>query len=354
MKKMIRVVGVFIVFIFIILTYSSLANLGILYINHKFNLDLNEFIRGLITTCTTFLLLFLTMWFTSKIESPRRTEFLTLMIDAMKQISKGDFNVKLNNQFKHAKNHPFGKFVEGINDMAVELNQMEQMRQEFISNVSHEIQSPLASINGFAKVLKRSELTLAEREHYLNIIETESLRLAHLSDNLLKLTSIESDHYPFEAETYRLDKQIRKIILSCEPQWTAKSLELDVSLDEIDIFADEELMNQVWINLINNSIKFTPNGGSLAIQLRQHDEAAEVTVVDTGLGICEEDQESIFERFYKSDKSRNRTPGGSGLGLSIAKKIIDMHEGTITVQSKLNEGTTFSITLPNKRAFKKL
>ena len=186
-----------------------------------------------------------------------------------KRISKGDYNVKLNNHFEHAKNHPYGQFVESINDMAVELNQMEQMRQEFISNVSHEIQSPLASISGFAKVLKRSELTLEERDHYLTIIETESLRLAHLSDNLLKLTSIESDYHPFEAKTYRLDQQIRKIILSCEPQWLAKSLELDVSLDEVEIFADEELMNQVWINLINNSIKFTPNGGSLAIQLRQ-------------------------------------------------------------------------------------
>ena len=253
---------------------------------------------------------------------------------------------ELDTKFGNGKNHPFGKFVEGINHMAIELNQMEQMRQEFISNVSHEIQSPLASISGFAKVLKRSELTPDKRERYLNIIETESLRLAHLSDNLLKLTSIDSDHYPFEARLYRLDQQIRKTILACEPQWIAKSLVLDVSLDEVAIFADEELMNQVWINLINNSIKFTPSGGTLTIDLCQLGETAVVTVDDTGIGISEEDQDFLFERFFKADKSRNRTRGGSGLGLSIVKKIVDMHNGTITVKSKLGEGTRLSISLP--------
>lgn len=346
MKKIIRIATAIIVFTLIIFIYSSLTNVGIIYIDNKFNLNIGELTKGFITTSVTLLLLFLMMWITSRIGGPRRTEFLTLIIDAMKQISKGNYNVKLTNEFKHARNHPFGKFVEGINDMAIELNEMEAMRQEFISNVSHEIQSPLASISGFAKVLKRSELTKEERAHYLNIIETESLRLAHLSDNLLKLTSIESDHYPFEPKKYRLDQQIRKIILACEPQWVAKSLELDVSLEEVEIIADEELMNQVWINFISNSIKFTPDSGKLVIGLHQNGEKAKITITDTGIGIALEAQEYIFERFYKADESRNRTQGGSGLGLSIAEKIIAMHEGTIDVQSKLGEGTSFMIALP--------
>jgi signal transduction histidine kinase len=268
------------------------------------------------------------------------------MIDAMKRISKGDYNVKLKNDFKHEKNHPFGQILESINHMAVELNQLEQMRQEFISNVSHEIQSPLASISGFAKVLKQNQVTPEERMHYLDIIETESLRLANLSDNLLKLTSIESDHHPFEPATYRLDKQVRKIILSCEPQWVDKSLQLDILLDKVEVMADEDLMSQVWINLINNSIKFTPSGGGLSIHLQKRGENAVVIIADTGIGISEEDQEHIFERFYKADKSRNRTLTGSGLGLSITKKIIDMHQGSIHLQSKLNEGTTFTVVMP--------
>lgn len=223
---------------------------------------------------------------------------------------------------------------------------MEELRQEFISNVSHEIQSPLASISGFANVLKQSDLTMEERQHYLGIIETESRRLANLSDNLLKLTSIESQHHPFEPIVYRLDKQVREVILSCEPQWLKKSLELDISLDKVEITADEELMSQVWINLITNSIKFTPDGGNLTVMLYKQADTAVVSIADTGMGMTKEDQEHIFERFYKVDKSRNRTLGGSGLGLSIAQEIIDMHDGSIHVQSQLHEGTTFTVTLP--------
>jgi two-component system, OmpR family, phosphate regulon sensor histidine kinase PhoR len=122
---------------------------------------------------------------------------------------------------------------------------------------------------------------------------------------------------------------------------------LDISLDEVEITADKELMSQVWINLINNSIKFTPGGDKLKIVLFKRGQEAVVTIADTGIGIAEEDQKDVFERFYKVEKSRNRTLSGSGLGLSITKKIIDMHEGSIQVQSKLNEGTMFTVTLPS-------
>jgi signal transduction histidine kinase len=311
-----------------------------------FELDLTDFSTILILTTTTILLIILTVWIISLLSASHRTEIFKKVSDAMKSISLGDYNIELDSQLKHTEHHPFGKFVKGINDMAIELKELEGMRQEFISNVSHEIQSPLASISGFAKVLKRSELTVEERERYLSIIETESLRLAHLSENLLKLTTIESDRYPFEGKVYRLDQQIRKVILSCEPQWVAKSLQLEVSLDEVDVFADEELMSQVWINLLTNAIKFTPEDGLMQIKLRNGMDALEVEIADSGIGIKEENLEFIFERFYKVDKSRNRSIGGSGLGLSIVKKIIDMHKGSINVSSKLDEGTLFTICLP--------
>ncbi len=345
MRKVLRVGMATFMMLLVTVTFWSLAYLGTSFLYTKWDLHTSDFSRGLITLFAMISLFIFTGWIFSRFASPRRKDFFVMMIDAMSSISKGDFNVKLANQFKHKKNHPFGKIVESINEMAVELSQIEQMRQEFISNVSHEIQSPLASISGFATVLKQSDLTLKEREHYLEIIETESRRLASLSDNLLKLTSIESQHHPFEPVAYRLDKQIREIILSCEPQWVTKSLKLDISLDEVEITADEELMSQVWINLINNSIKFTPSGDSLKIALYQHGQEAVVTIADTGMGIAEEDQEHIFERFYKVDKSRNRRLSGSGLGLSITKKIIEMHDGSIRVQSKLNEGTLFTVTL---------
>lgn len=341
MKKALRI-GIMIV---VIITFWSLAYAGTSLFYKQFELQISDFSKGLLTVFVMIILFIVSMWTFSKCAPQRRIDFFAAIIDAMKSISKGDYTIQIANQFEHKKNHPFAKIVEGINEMAVELNQIEEMRQEFISNVSHEIQSPLASINGFANVLKQNHLTMEERAHYLGIIETESLRLANLSDNLLKLTSIESQHHPFEPTVYRLDKQIRTIILSCEPQWAAKKLELDIALDEVAITADQELMSQVWINLIINSIKFTPSGGTLKIVLYQRDKDAIITITDTGIGIAEGHVAHLFERFYKVDASRNRKLGGSGLGLSITKKIIDMHEGSIHVQSTVNEGTTFTVTL---------
>ena len=341
MKKGMRIATMIVV----IITFWSLAYAGTSLFYQQVGLQTSDFFKGLLTLFVMIILWIAMMWTFAKFAPHRRNDFFTAIIDAMKSISKGDYTIQIANQFEHKGNHPFSKIVEGINEMAIELNQIEEMRQEFISNVSHEIQSPLASINGFANVLKQNHLTVEEREHYLGIIETESLRLANLSDNLLKLTSIESQHHPFEPVPYRLDKQIRSIILSCEPQWLAKSLELDIALDEVEITADQELMSQVWINLIINSIKFTPSGGILKIVLYQRDKEAIVEITDSGMGIAEEHLAHLFERFYKVDASRNRKLGGSGLGLSITKKIIDMHEGSIDVQSALNEGTTFTVSL---------
>ncbi|EKN71281.1 integral membrane sensor signal transduction histidine kinase [Neobacillus bataviensis LMG 21833] len=229
--------------------------------------------------------------------------------------------------------------------MAKQLKEMEAMRQEFISNVSHEIQSPLTSIGGFAKALQYDELTNEERSHYLSIIETETYRLSKLSDNLLKLTSLESEHHPFERKSYRLDQQIRNIILASEPNWMEKELEIDVSLEKVQILADEDLMSQVWINLIHNSIKFTPSFGKIRIHLKNIDGKAIIKISDTGIGISKKDQVHIFERFFKADKARERSRGGSGLGLSIVKKITEMHNGTILVESEIEKGTTFTIVI---------
>ena len=277
------------------------------------------------------------------INRPKQKAVFQPIIEALRQIAKGDYNISLNS---HIGPHPYSEIVDSINHMAVELNQIEQLRQEFISNISHEIQSPLTSIGGFAKVLQNDGLSKEERRHYLEIIETESMRLAKLSENLLKLTSLESEHHPFELKRYRLDKQLRRIVLACEPQWVEKAIKLDIDLEEAFTVADEELMSQVWQNLMNNSIKFTPSEGLISIHLRQSNLETVVQISDTGIGIVEEDLPHIFERFFIADKSRNRSSSGSGLGLAIVKKIVDMHNSTISVHSKLGEGTIFRVALP--------
>jgi signal transduction histidine kinase len=270
------------------------------------------------------------------------------LIEAMERIAKGDFSVRISPE--HRDDGPFdgvlGVLVKSVNNMAVGLDQLESMRQEFISNVSHEIQSPLTSIRGFARALQNDQLSPEERHHYLSIIETESRRLSRITEDLLKLAALESEHAKFEPVSYRLDKQIRDLILACEPQWSEKSLDMDVSLEAITITADQDLLSQVWINLIHNSIKFTPAEGGVRVELRRQDGAVVFCISDTGIGIAEGDQARIFERFYKADKARDRSIAGSGLGLSITRKIVEMHRGTISVQSKLGAGTRFTVCLP--------
>jgi signal transduction histidine kinase len=265
------------------------------------------------------------------------------VIDAMERMARGDFSIRLENM---EEDRILNGLAASVNKMAQELGQMENMRQEFVSNVSHEIQSPLTSIRGFAQALKSNSLSDEERLHYLEIIEMESKRLSRLADDLLKLTSLEAEQVKFAPRPYRLDKQVRSLILTCEPQWAEKKIDMNVALKELTIHADEDLLSQVWLNLLHNSIKFTPPGGSIKVGLRMHADRVEFSITDSGIGIASEDQLHIFERFYKADKARTHATEGSGLGLSIVRKIVDLHGGTIDLESKLGEGTTFIVSLP--------
>ncbi|MEK4325774.1 HAMP domain-containing sensor histidine kinase [Paenibacillus sp. FSL R7-0312] len=270
--------------------------------------------------------------------------FYVPILTAMRQISKGDFKIELENSRQYRQ---FGGIVEGINEMANELSRMETLRQDFISNVSHEIQSPLTSIRGFAAALQDDSLSTESRKHYLDIIEAESRRLSGLSDNLLKLSALEAESFPFERKPYRLDKQLQEMILASEPQWLGKDIEVEADLAETTVVAVKDLLSQVWTNLLHNSIKFTPQGGRITVSLRISEEWIEVEVKDSGIGIAEEELPRIFERFYKVDKSRSVSGGGgSGLGLPLVKKIVELHEGSIQITSRPGEGTASVVRIP--------
>ncbi|MCZ8514466.1 HAMP domain-containing sensor histidine kinase [Paenibacillus filicis] len=297
----------------------------------------------LLTSVVGFVLWGATMYIVGRMIHSRQIDFFKNLIDAVRRIAKGEFDVALDAGGQEA---PFHELVDSFNHMAVELGQIEKMRQEFISNVSHEIQSPLTSISGFSRLLQSEELTSEERRHYLGIIEAESRRLSKLSDNLMKLTSLESQHHPFEPKRFRLDKQLRNLILACEPQWMEKGIDLNIDLAPGFCTGDEDLLSQVWTNLLYNAIKFTPPGGTIGVTLTFQAEAAKVEISDTGIGMSEEDQAHVFERFFKADPSRNRALGGSGLGLSIVKKIVELHQGSVEVRSRLGEGSVFIVRLP--------
>ncbi len=309
-----------------------------------------EFTRQLITSFLGMFLFGSCMYYISKIKFVRehQAKFVHPIIHAMKMMAEGNFSIDLSHyrdQFK-GREHPYTKIIDSMNHMADRLGEMEEIRQEFISNVSHEIQSPLTSISGFAHALKNEHLTLEERNHYLEIIETESNRLSKLSDNLLKLTALESEYIPCELKAYRLDHQLRRIILANEPQWSEKELNMDISLEPLTIIADGDLMEQVWINLLHNSIKFTPKEGTIMVRaFETSDHHVIVGITDTGIGMSEETRMHLFERFYKADPSRNRNSGGNGLGMPIVKKIIDLHKGRIQVKSELGKGSEITVTV---------
>lgn len=268
--------------------------------------------------------------------------FMETTVEALEKIAKGDFNVSLT-----ANVHdPFSELTESVNRMARGLSNMEVQRQDFISNVSHEIQSPLTSISGFAALLKTDSLTGEQRRHYLDIIEAESKRLSKLSDNLLKLSALEAESAPLSRTVFRLDRQLQNAILTLEPQWDEKHIEIEAELPKTETSADEGLMLQVWINLLHNAVKFTPQNGRISVTLRESEDGAECIVADNGSGIPKDDQVHIFERFYKVDKSRDRSLGGNGLGLSLVKKIVELHGGTVTFESEPGAGTVFSVFLP--------
>lgn len=270
--------------------------------------------------------------------------------NTLRRMASGDFSVRIPVEYFGANRHPMTNIIEDINYVAEELNEIEKMRQEFISNVSHEIQSPLTSINGFTKVLRETELSEEQRDHYLSIIEVESERLSKISTNLLKLTSLESDHHPIEMSEYRLDKQLISIILACEPQWMRKDIEMDIELEEIEINADKDLMSQVFMNILSNSIKFTDRNGVIRVRLCEENNSVIVRIEDSGIGLTEEECNRIFERFYKADSSRTVSKGGSGLGLSIVKKIIDIHKGSIEVESEVGVGTKMKISIIKEKS----
>ena len=310
------------------------------------NLKLSALLVQIINSFLGLILTSLIVSFFARFSRQRQFTAFQSIIEAMERIARGDFSIRLEHERQDGFLHGL---VDSVNKMAQDLGQMENMRQEFITNVSHEIQSPLTSILGFAQALQNDELSLEQRHHYLEIIEAESNRLSRLTNDLLKLAALDADQAKLAPQHYRLDQQIRSVILTCEPQWRDKQIEMDVTLDESAIQADTDLLNQVWINLLHNAIKFTPAGGTIAIDLHPRGEQVEFSIADSGIGISAEERVHIFERFYKADKSRTRAAGGSGLGLAIVKKIVELHHGTIDLTSELGKGTIFSINLPQEQ-----
>lgn len=266
------------------------------------------------------------------------------IIKGLNKITGGDFNKKIPNIRELTDANQFNIIIDQINKMAEELSGVETLRTDFIANVSHELKTPLAAINNYGTLLQSPDLTENERIEYAKAVTENSRRLANLITNILKLNKLENQQIYPHAEPYNLSEQLCECLLGFETVWEQKDLEIDTDIDEdIIISADSELLNLVWNNLFSNAIKFTEEHGKISVQLKSENGYAAVTVTDTGCGMSVETGKHIFEKFYQGDTSH--VSKGNGLGLALVKRVVDITDGEISVQSELGKGSTFTVKL---------
>lgn len=333
--------------VFFILILTMIVAVAIVYLLMNFGIlkDLSElnmlksFI--LLTVISTIIGTILTTLIGNQILNP----FRTLNV-AMKKLAAGDFTVRIDLTTKIAS-YEFDELTTSFNLMAEQLGSVEMLRSDFINNFSHEFKTPIVSVKGFAKILKRNDLSDNERNEYLDIIINEADRLATLSQNVLSLSKIENQTIITNYETYDLSEQIRCTILLFENKWLSKKLDLDISLDDVLFNGNEELLNHVWLNLIDNAIKFSSEHGKIVIKLVENNDDVVFTIKDNGLGMDLDTQKHIFDKFYQGDNSR--IIEGNGIGMTIVKKAIDLCLGEIFIDSKLNHGTTIIVSLPKQK-----
>ncbi|MEG0257667.1 MAG: HAMP domain-containing sensor histidine kinase [Christensenella sp.] len=259
---------------------------------------------------------------------------------ATKEVAKGNFDVSVD----YDSSDEIGQLTHHFNLMTRELKNMEYLRKDFVSSVSHEFKTPIASIQGFARLLKTKDLSREEFDEYTDVIISESNRLSKLSSNLLRLSRLENQAIPEASTQFSLDEQIRRTLVLLENEWSGKNLELDIDMQDILYTGNEEMLQQIWINLLSNAIKFSHDGGVLWVRLTTAGNSAKVEIADNGAGISAQAQERIFEKFYQGDTSHSSD--GNGLGLAIVKQILDSCGGSISVDSRVGEGTKFTVLLP--------
>ncbi len=258
------------------------------------------------------------------------------------ELAKGNYKVRVNYEGKDEISSLYASF----NQMAVRLAKQETIRQQFISDVSHEFQTPLTAINGFATILKNENLTDEQRKKYADIILFNSNRLSHLSKNMLQLTLLDGEDTALDKTEFPLIEQLNRVIEMEDNAALSKDIEIEFihPKKEFIIEADESRMEQVWINLLSNAIKYTNEHGVVTVEVRRTPTELQVRFEDTGVGMSQDAISHIFERFYRQDKSR--TIEGNGLGLSIVKRIIDLHHYKIDVESQEDVGSVFTVYIP--------
>ena len=265
--------------------------------------------------------------------------------DPLHRLAEGDFSVYVPTVHTSSRLDYLDVMILDFNKMVEELGSVETLKTDFVSNVSHEMKTPIAVIKNYAELLQTDRGTEEERREYARNIEEAAARLSTLISNILKLNKLENQSIDPDIEDYDLSGQLEMCILQYEELWDEKELELEVDIAErVNVRADRSLMELVWNNLLSNAVKFTEPGGTVTIRQRTAEGQVEVSVTDTGCGMSQESIRHIFDKFYQGDTSHARE--GNGLGLALVKRIIDLMNGEITVVSRPGQGSTFTVRLP--------
>lgn len=274
------------------------------------------------------------------------TNPLVFVIQKINQLASGNFKVRLSFKSPLSRHPVLSELSESFNRMAEELENTEMLRGDFVNNFSHEFKTPIVSIAGFASVLRQGDLTEEEREQYLAVIEEEARRLSDMATNVLNLTKVENQSILTDISSFNLSEQIRSCILLLTDKWENKNLKFRIDFREYNINANEELLKQVWINLIDNAIKFSSPEGTIEINIWNSSDKLTVTVLNSGEEIPKEELSQVFNKFYQADKAHSVQ--GNGIGLAIVKQVVALHKGTVSVRSE--DGLTmFTVKLPTRQ-----
>jgi len=296
--------------------------------------DMHSLIAGFLVAMSIIVLLSM-LWLARQLVNPIRK-----LSNATKHVMEENYKVEID----IVRSDELGQLAENFKQMVLRLEKNDEARKRFVSNVSHDFQSPLLNIQGYADLLKNEDLTREEQQTYLHVIDQEAKRLSNLTRQLLLLTSLDHAARPLKNQQVELDKQLKTVIHKYRWRMEEQQIELSYELEPISLYGDVDLLEQVWENILTNAIKYNQNAGEINIIAKtEHDEII-IQFMDSGIGIAKNEIEHIFERFYRVDTSRSKD--GTGLGLSIVKEIIELHHGKIEVFSELDSGTTITIILP--------
>ena len=277
----------------------------------------------------------------------RRTyeEPMHMLAEAAEKVAAGDFSVYVPTLHTADKLDYLDIMIMDFNKMVEELGSIETLKTDFVSNVSHEMKTPIAIIKNYAEMLRMERITEEQRKEYAKSVESAAVRLSDLIGNILKLNKLENQRITPDIEVYDVCRQLCECILQFEDVWDEKEIVLEAEIEDAAMIrADASLMELVWNNLLSNAIKFTEPGGQVTVSQTSDEKQIRISVSDTGCGMSRESMESIFDKFYQGDTSHSKE--GNGLGLALVQRVLELMDGDIQVVSEEGKGSTFTVVLP--------